>query len=295
MSKFPKTKKPFSPKVLDGWLLERADGDSVQKNRLRRQVSYMVVAAVLAKLIEDDGTPLFILKGGVAMQLRFGSRARLSQDYDAAFRRKIEELEAVLADMPNHPLGDFVVRPLGKPEPLGPTGAFRQTLKLAYGGKAWGEVRLEVSRPEGKSGDLDTLDMLEPDPDPTIFGLESMDPIACMPISYQIAQKLHACTEVKDLGPEKEPNERFHDLLDLQLLEELIGERDWTTVRDACLETFSIRRQQVWPPRVTIYPSWPAGYARIAAENSFPISSVEKAAERVDDLIARIDQSAAIA
>ncbi len=289
MSKFPKTKKPFNPTVLDGWLLERAGGDSVQKNRLRRGVSYMVVAAVLGQLRDDDGSPLFILKGGVAMQLRFGFRARLSQDYDAAFRRKIEELETVLADMPNHPLGDFLVRPVGKPEPLGPTGAFRQTLKLTYGGKAWGEVRLEVSRPEGKSGNLDTLEMLEPDPDLTVFGLESMDPVACMPISYQIAQKLHACTEVKDIGPNKEANERFHDLLDLQLLEELVGDDDWTTVRDACIETFSLRGKQAWPPRVTIYPSWPAGYARIAAENSFPISDVEEAARRVHVLVAQID------
>ena len=290
MSKFPKTKKPFSPKVLDAWLLERAGGDGDQRNRLRRGVSYMVVAAVLGELRDDDGTPLFILKGGVAMQLRFGSRARLSQDYDAAFRRKIEELEAVLADAPNHPLGDFVVRPIGKPEPLGPTGAFRQTLKLTYGGKAWGEVRLEVSRPEGQSGHIDTLEMLEPDPDPTVFGLESMNPIPCMSISYQIAQKIHACTEVKDLGPDKEPNERFHDLLDLQLLEELV-DNEWTSVRDACIETFSLRGKQAWPPRVTIYPSWPAGYARIATENSFPVSDVEEAARRVHGLIDQIDDA----
>lgn len=155
MATFPKTKRPHSAKVLDQWLLDHAGGEGGQKNRLRRNISYMVVSAVLGELREDDGTPLFILKGGVAMQLRFGIRARLSQDYDAVFRRAIENLEESLAEAPNHPAGDFVVRPVGKPEPLGPTSAFRQTLKITYRGKGWGEVRLEVSKPEGWSVDLD--------------------------------------------------------------------------------------------------------------------------------------------
>jgi Nucleotidyl transferase AbiEii toxin, Type IV TA system len=291
VSSFPETKTPFSVKVLEAWILQRAGGNDEQKNRLRRGISYMVVSAVLGELRETDGTPLFILKGGVAMQLRFGIRARLSQDYDAAFRREIKHLEDVLADAPNHPVGGFMVRAVGKPEALGPTGAFRQTLKLTYQGRGWGEVRLEVSPPEGRSVDLDQLDHIEPDPDPSVFGLEKPEPIPCMPVRYQIAQKLHACTEVKDVEEGKEPNERFHDLLDLQLLEELVADDGWMGVRDACVETFEIREKQPWPPRVTIYGSWPASYARVAIENSFPVTDVSEAASRVQTMIDRIDEA----
>ena len=291
MSSFPKTRQPFNVKVLDQWILRRAGGDDEQKNRLRRGVSCMVVSAVLGELRETDGTPLFILKGGVAMQLRFGVRARLSQDYDAAFRRAIKHLEDVLSDAPNHPVGEFMVRAVGRPEPLGPTGAFRQTLKLTYRKKGWGEVRLEVSGPEGRSVDVDQLDHLEPDPDPSIFGLEKPEPIPCVPVCYQIAQKLHACTEVKDLEEGREPNERFHDLLDLQLLRELVADDGWARVRDACVETFEIRKKHAWPPRVTVYGSWPAAYARIAIENSFPITDIHDAASRVHATIDRINEA----
>lgn len=124
---FPKTKRPRDVRVLDRWIRDLAENNDTAANRTRRSLSYVVVAAALAQLREDDGTPLFVLKGGVAMQLRFGSRARLSNDYDAAFRRKIvEHLEAVLAQAPACPVGEFRARAIGKPEPLGPTGAFRQ-------------------------------------------------------------------------------------------------------------------------------------------------------------------------
>jgi hypothetical protein len=54
----------------------------------------MVVSAALSHLVDETGVPLFILKGGVAMELRFGLRARASKDYDTAFRQELARLEA---------------------------------------------------------------------------------------------------------------------------------------------------------------------------------------------------------
>ncbi len=47
----------------------------------------MVISAVLARIVDDEGLPLFLLKGGVAMELRVGLQARTSKDYDTAFRQ----------------------------------------------------------------------------------------------------------------------------------------------------------------------------------------------------------------
>jgi hypothetical protein len=58
----------------------------------------MVVSAVLARMRAVDGTPLFILKGGVAMQLRFEHRARTSADIDMIFRRDLALLDSTFAD-----------------------------------------------------------------------------------------------------------------------------------------------------------------------------------------------------
>jgi hypothetical protein len=285
---FPKTKRPRDVKVLDRWIRDLAENGDTAANRTRRSLSYVVVAAALAQLREDDGTPLFVLKGGVAMQLRFGSRARLSNDYDAAFRRKIvEHLEAVLAQAPACPVGEFRVRAIGKPEPLGPTGAFRQTLKLTYAGKPWGEVRLEVSEPEGASVDLGTLEYLPATPDPTMFGLDEIGTVPVMSVAYQIAQKLHACTEIR----EDKENQRFTDLLDLQLLAELVADDEWKQVRGACVETFALRGKHSWPPVITVFQGWAEGYERTALENGFQVTDIKSAVAAVEAIVQRIDPS----
>ena len=141
----------------------------------------MVVSAVLSRLTDEDGVPLFIVKGGVSMQLRFGIRARTSKDYDTAFRQELAKLETVLEQSPRHPIGQFVVT-AGPPEPIGPTGAVRIDLTIRYGTKPWGRVPLEVSRAEGRSAVPDAIEYLDPVPDlsVSVFGLEPLDDIhAC--------------------------------------------------------------------------------------------------------------------
>ena len=48
------------------------------------------MSAVLDRVRDEDGEPLFTLKGGAAMELRLGLNARASKDYDAAFRDRAE-------------------------------------------------------------------------------------------------------------------------------------------------------------------------------------------------------------
>jgi len=129
---------------------------------------------------------------------------------------------------------------------------------------------------------MELLEILPPSPDLTVFGLDPIEPIPCMSVAYQIAQKLHACTEVK----RDEENHRFTDLLDLQLLEEIVD--DWPAVRAACEEVFGLRQKQAWPPAITVFPSWPEEYAASAAANQFPVSDVDEAAAKVTAMIARI-------
>jgi hypothetical protein len=282
VSSFPKTKRPTSARILDAWVRDRARAEGQVTERIRLGVGYMVVSAVLARMRAVDGSPLFILKGGVAMQLRFEHRARSSADIDMIFRRDLALLDSTLADAPRYPIGAFAVRAVGKPHVLGPTGAVRQALAVLYGRTPWSRIYLEVSPPEGGSADIERLEILPPSPDLTVFGLDPIDPIPCMSVAYQIAQKLHACTEVKT----DEANHRFTDLLDLQLLEELV--LDWPAVRGACEEVFRLRGKHAWPPAVTVYPSWIEAYAATAVANDFPVTDVDEASAKVTKLIARI-------
>jgi hypothetical protein len=98
------------------------------------------------------------------------------------------------------------------------------------------------------------------------FGLEGPVAVCCLSLRYQVAQKIHACTERFD---ERE-NERVHDLIDLLLMQELI--EDYARVRAACLEIFKLRATHAWPPVLGVEPGWPDVYSALAADLAFPVA-----------------------
>ena len=281
---FPKTKPPATSRILDRWISDKARADGVAVDRARRSLSFMVVSAALSQLIDEAGVPLFMLKGGVAMELRFGLRARASKDYDTAFRQEMTHLEVVLDAAQRHPVGKFVVS-AGPARPIGPTGALRILLTIRYGTQPWGKVTLEVSAIEGGAGRAEEIDYRKPSPAFSMFGIEeTQTDVPCLPVRWQMAQKLHACTEI--LGHKE--NARFWDLFDLLLLEELVADDAWGDLRAACEEVFSLRGKHSWPPTVTVSPGWLAPYADLAEKAEFPITDVHAAADAVTAIIARI-------
>ena len=114
------------------------------------------------------------------------------------------------------------------------------------------------------------------------FGLTGPTEVACLSLRFQIAQKIHACTE---RFPDRE-NERVHDLIDLQLMEELI--EDYSRIKMACVEIFKLRRTHPWPPTLTAEPNWPDTYRQLAAELDFPTKDIAEAITHVQALIDRI-------
>jgi Nucleotidyl transferase AbiEii toxin, Type IV TA system len=83
--------------------------------------------------------------------------------------------------------------------------------------------------------------------------LEGLEQLPFMPLRYQIAQKLHACSEP---STDEHPNGRARDLVDLDLIEELsVTEDDLPSIRDACVEIFE-SRQKHGPPKIVAAPGW---------------------------------------
>jgi hypothetical protein len=117
-----------------------------------------------------------------------------------------------------------------------------------------------------------------------VFGLPDGPRVPLFPLPYQVAQKLHACTEVR----EDRDNDRFRDLIDLLLLEEVLADADLPAVRLACEEVFRLRDRHAWPPAIHIYPLWTEGYRSLALGMDFPVLEVSDAKVRVDAFVARI-------
>jgi hypothetical protein len=108
MPGFPKGLPPANAKALETCISRKAREDGVAVNRFRRGISIMVISAVLGRLVDDRGFPLFLLKGGVAMELRVGLQARASRDYDTAFRQAIDRVTHVLAEAESYACGDLL-------------------------------------------------------------------------------------------------------------------------------------------------------------------------------------------
>lgn len=275
---------PHNAQVLERWARAWADAEGVPVARVQRQVSYMVIAAMLDTVRGADGEPLFLIKGGVAMELRLALRARATQDLDAVFRAAAGEMIERLDDALEAGHAGFTASRTAARE-IGETRAIRVGVKLAYRGRPWATVPLEISSAEGHSGaEFERVPARPLDP----LGIEVPAEVPCVSLRYQIAQKLHACTHVFDDGP---ANSRFRDLVDLLLLREFLAPADLPQVREACVETFELRATHQWPPAVAIGAGWAPAYAQLAAAVGFNLTDVEEAAERVRAFVAEIDRA----
>jgi hypothetical protein len=262
MSGFPKQKQPQNMRVLQNWIREYADQQQMAESRVRRAVSFMLVALPLEHSLDAEGKPLFAVKGGVSMELRLSLRARTTKDLDTVFRGAFEDWLAALDDALAKDIEGFSFS-REEPEAILNTKSFRVNIVIDFKGRRWGKVQFEVAPVEVGS----VLDIEQVDPfDIGQFGLQAPGQISVVGLPYLIAQKLHACTETF----EGDENTRVHDLMDLLLARDLLAPPDLRRVREACTAIFEERRSQAWPPRVTVYPSWAQTYARLAEEESFP-------------------------
>jgi Nucleotidyl transferase AbiEii toxin, Type IV TA system len=212
--------------------------------RLQRWLNAMIVTAVLDRVRDEDGEPIFLLKGGLALELRLQLRARATGDYDAAFRARTEEVVDCLDEALAQPWNDFKLT-RDAPETIPNTNAMRVRLRLSYKGRSWGSVQLEMAPVEGRMGlELDRVEAMSLDP----LQVPLPEAANCVSLRYQVAQKLHACTEVFEEGRE---NDRFRDVIDILLVEELLHAVGLARVREDCVDIFRVRDKHTWPPTVT--------------------------------------------
>jgi hypothetical protein len=248
----------------------------VATDRVRRWVSTMALLGALDRAAPDHASPRFLLKGGVAIELRVRTGARATKDVDVVFSGEPGELLDALDAAFAEPYCDFAFR-RGAPAEHGPH-ATRFDVRLTYQTRAWATVRLEISGPEQGADEPEYVEAISLQD----FKLNGPQAIACLPLRFQIAQKLHAVSE----RPVGRTNDRFRDLVDLLVLRELVG--DLPALRMACETTFATRATHAWPPSLDVPATWQAGYARLAAEVGLDVVDVDDADAKVREFIAAI-------
>lgn len=277
--------------LIDAWSRENPEGRTVPRSgspstagRLRRLIGAIAIASALDGLTDENGHDRFVIKGGTAMEMRFGLAARSSLDLDASFRGDIRVCLALTSDALERGWNGFtgivgepmeITRATVSPKPV------RVEVKVSYRKKAFIRIPLEISTAEGESATNPERVALAFDL--SHVNLSTPSSIAFLPLRYQIAQKLHACTE----RFEDRDNLRVRDLADLMLLRTLC-EGSAEPTRRACLEIFELRGLHAWPPAITPEPGWTLEWNNLTRDEGIA-TSLAVALSEVEDLVRVID------
>ena len=251
-----------------------------------RRIQRAVASTVVAQMLPDG-----VVKGGIAMKIRVGEAgSRYTPDFDASRSRNVSVDDYIeqLRDCLDRGWSGFTgtVRVL-EPRQVDdvPLYYLMQPLeiRLAYESRHWLTVEFELGHDE--VGSTEERDLRIADDILEIFatiGLEGPSPIPLMVVEHQNAQKLHACTYV---NPRTNRNDRAHDLVDLQILEQEES-IDYGQLREIGIRLFAARRAHEWPPTVVEYDDWDTIYAE-AAEGVDVRPTVTEAVAWANDLITR--------
>jgi Nucleotidyl transferase AbiEii toxin, Type IV TA system len=253
--------------------------------RARHAIGVVVICSIVDRVRTDDGGYLFVTKGGSAMQMRLGLTARATTDLDFLFRGGASEWLDHLDDaLLGGAWNGFDVHRKNEPIEIEVLGLrykpWRMNLQLAYKGKAFSTVQVEIAVDSVSGVDRDdTVEGI----DLGWFGIDA-PPIPCLSIAYQMAQKLHACTDPYN-GEGQQEDDRVRDLVDLWLLESLLDTNGLADVRAGVLDTFDRRAKQAWPPTPVVTETWLRDYPKVAHKVIGSPATVEAAAKYVTGLM----------
>jgi len=268
-------------------LTTRLDNHARRTGRPIRRVQRTVANTIIGQMLSPG-----VMKGGAAMSVRVGEAgSRFTTDLDAARPTGIA-LDDFLDGLSRHldnGWGGFTGT-LEQLAPARPDNVPEQyvmqpfKIRLAYLSRHWLSVPFELGHDEVGSTEHHDLRLAAEIVDLfATIGLDTPQPIPLLTVEHQIAQKLHACTT---LDPRTGSNDRAHDLVDLQILEQETT-IDKPTAAKIAARLFRFRQAQTWPPTVVVHPTWPAIYAE-AADGLDVHADVNDAVEWANNFIASL-------
>lgn len=280
------------------WLRDAQTRTGVGEKRIGWLLASTVAVAALQRALGADEEPLFLLKGGLFMEFHLGLDARVTKDVDALFRGGVERFESALDAAISEPWGPFTLQRTAIEEI---TGARRLAkprrfdLKLLIKGTVWRRIKVEISFPEGHIADgLESV----PTPRAGFFGITTPDHLSGIAMAYQVAQKLHACTDPDD--PPEFLNDRVRDVVDLLLIRDrFYGGLAAIDVRAACVDVFSARAAEAsevgqpvrrWPPVLAVpNEEWARAYPALAESVDISLT-LDQAVSALNDWIVSMER-----
>ena len=243
--------------------------------RLRKMVAFDRLLARLFRSQPDQ----WVLKGGLALQLRLGNRARTTKDIDLLSLTETNSVFDSLSQAVDLDLGDWFDFEVGRPsnDQQRIEGGIRHTVISLLDGRTFERFHIDVGVGDPLAEPVDYL--VTPD----LLSFAWIDPVVvpCYPITQQLAEKFHAYTRPYTSGA----SSRIKDFIDMILLAEMgvISGQKLTTAIEL---TFRNAGDQDIPNLVPQPPrAWEVGFKRLAGEVGLSSTSLESSYARIKEFL----------
>lgn len=263
-------------RALETRLRTLSQRDAIPIMRLRKLIAFDRLLARLLYLEPDA----WVLKGGLALQLRLGARARTTKDMDVMWRRSVGDLHHLLVDAASLDIDDWfrflVEQPQPEVEPL-PGGGRRFHVHALLDNRPFELFHVDIGIEDAMIEPVQVLKM------PALLDFAGISPtvVPCFPITQQIAEKVHANTRPHSSGA----STRVKDLVDILLLAGL-EPLQYLTLRQALEATFEARSTHPLPFTLSSPPdNWSQPFQRLADETGLSWREIHSAVEAVQRFV----------
>lgn len=259
--------RPRYPERLERRLARVARDLGLDRERLRRWVSFLALCGVLERALREGILGTYCLKGGVAMELRFAQRVRARKDLDLVLEGTRARRLHTLSDALRRGFDEFTFRVKAQTRDMEQADTVRVQVAIQYRTRSWQTIEVDLG--PAKAGQLD---LVEPRVQGVLeLGIPLISPVRCLGLADQVAQKLHACTGPVATG-------RARDVLDILLID-MLGELDYPATASAARRVFEERATHPFPPEFVMPEEWRPELEDLAAELGLTIltaSAIER-------------------
>lgn len=242
-------------------LEDRLTNQSIQTQmplvRLRKLVAF---DRLLARLVqaEPDG---WLLKGGLALQLRLPHHTRTTKDMDLLMLTSPAAVQEILGRAAQFDLQDwfsFAVRSDSTALPGPGHGGLRFSVTASVGGRLFERFHIDVGLDDPV---VEPTEILTTPPLLAFAGLPPVT-IPCYPLSQHLAEKVHAYVRPRATGE----STRVRDMVDIIIIAEHMSIRS-DALSAAIQATFAAEQTGEPPLRLPAPPpSWATTFKKLAEE-----------------------------
>ena len=248
--------------------------------RVQQRVFSDVFCSLLKRAHDSGVIAGYVLKGGMAIELRIEKAARTSTDTDVTLKCDSNDVIGTLDAILAVGLDDFKFSRAPEPRYLTKSETYRVEIRIDYATRRLGTLSVDIN------GSLDEYDEVETARSSFLgdLGFPQEGDMVMLGLHLQVAHKIHGATEP---STEEYKNRRFKDVVDVLLLDQHCS-IDHVRLRRIAEDEFLRRSKHAWPPRLALTDEWKRGLEDEARKAALSLRDAEPIAAAFNALIGKV-------